>query len=288
MKETEQKISKEKIEWVKTYLAVFAKMYKLQTSKTLTSVDQIIKLISSGEFTFDDVFETFLCQCLDTNASKTEQIFWEDNMSLFYVENYFPNDNKNVGEGAWIKIRTENGFEVHYAKKANRKRRYNEEYEAAQKKYAKLLKVTIAELEDMTIPYSEKKTDEKESKIKKTERQMYEAGVRMALLLPVYEVKIMRTKTVAEYYLPTQYELVTDIDEFSDAYINQIPGVNIKSLYSAANKDAVFYLQSRGISKKVAEMMAALKQTYFKVNMEEAINAYNDFLRKHVQIVETN
>lgn len=77
-----------------------------------------------------------------------------------------------------------------------------------------------------------------------------------------------------------------DIDEFSNAYMQKLPGVTIKELYTSDNSDAVFYLQSRGISKRIAQMMAALQKTYFVINMNTMTEVYEKFLKDNVKIVE--
>jgi len=284
------KLTKERIEYIKTYLLVFAKAFSFVTGKKLETLEQLVSAIEKDEITFDDVFEEFLERCFKTNMGEDkEEYFWEDNMELFGRQNYFPDNSKQIGEGAWIKIRNENGFEIHYAKKANRKRRYNEEYEAICKKIVRLYKKDISDLQDMNTNIDEVLTPAKEKKKKELENKKLELGVRIILnSLPVYEVKVMRTKSVAEYYLPSQYEIINDIDEYANAYIAKVPSLKIKTLYTSQNKDAVFYLQSRGITKEVAEMMAALKQTYFTFNMKEGIETYNTFLRENVEIVEAN
>lgn len=283
--ENKTELTKDQLEYLTQYFLCVKKAYYIQFSKTLETVDQIIDVIKSGEFTFDDVFATYLDGRLDHLDTKA-QYYYDDNMQMFDCENYFPPTSKRVEEGAWIKIRTENGYEVHFAKKSNRKRRFEEEHIAVQKKLIRLMNRQMKDIQDVNKKVKDVVTDKVKSKQKALEDKLLELEVMDAIELKPYEVKIMRTKSVAEYYLPYQYELVTDIDEISNAYIQSLPGISMKALYSSQNKDAVFYLQSRGISKKVAEMMAALKQTYFIVNIVEMSNVYNDILKERVQFVE--
>ena len=56
----QQVINKEKLEYLKTYITTFARAYMLATGKKLTTVDQILELIESGEFTFEDMFDVYL------------------------------------------------------------------------------------------------------------------------------------------------------------------------------------------------------------------------------------
>lgn len=279
--------SKEQYDFLLEYITVFAHAYRMQTHKKITTVEQLFTLMESKDFTFEDVFMVYVEKCMDANADRGDERFWEENIELFGYENYYPTKDKIVNEGAWIKIRTENGFEVHWTKKANRKRRYNEEYDAACKSLIRLTKGQINELSDTSNEktVAEIITDKVKSKRTALERKISELSMRVVLQLPVYEVKIQRTKSTAEYYLPTQYTIVDDINEFADAYTSGVDGVAVKTLFTSQNKDAVFYMQSRGISKKIAEMLAALKQTYFIINMREAISAYNTNLRKRIRFV---
>lgn len=282
-------LTKEQIEYLAQYLFLFKKAYLLHFSKELKTVDEIIDVIKKGDFTFDDVFMIYVDKCFQNNDSQEAEYFWEDNMSLFDAENYFPKSNKRIEAGAWIKIRTENGFEVHFAKRSNRKRRFNEEFEKVSSQLERSLRNVTNKLSDVngTMKVDEILSPKVKSKHALLERQMNELKVRMLLELKPYEVRIQRTKSKVEYYLPSQYEIVENIEEFSDAYIASVPGVNIKTLYTSQNADAIFYLTSRGISRKVAEMLAALKQTYFKVDMVTAMNSFNEMLRQRVKFVKS-
>ncbi len=297
MEQTEtikSKLTAEQLEHLRVYLEMYARAYYFLTRIKLTTVDEVIDLIMNDVITFEDVFDVYVDKCFKDNGDDDEEDFWERHMEKFMYENYYPNNNKNVNEGAWIKIRTENGFEVHYAKKSNRKRRYNEEYAELLKQYQRIGNTSINRMTRELAGVTE--LDPTATELSKRERvkmdtlsdKMKEIAVRILLALPVYEVKINRTKSSLEYYLPYQYEIVTDIDEFSDAYVAGLPGVTAKSLYTSQNSDAVFYLQSRGISKKVAEMMAALKQTYFKVDMITAMKAYDDMLKSRIKFVKSS
>lgn len=280
----EKKFTEDELEFIRLYFTAFIKAFYIQTNTKLTTPEQVLDEIIKGEFTFEDVFMTHIDISLRT-VEKEEGEYWDDNMNMFDFENYFPTKAKRVEEGAWIKIRTENGFEVHYAKRSNRKRRFVEELEQVHKKLLSSLKGSAKELETSNKKVSEILTDKVKSTRKSLEDKKIELSLRMDIGLNPYEVKINRTKSQVEYYLPYQYEIVENIEEFSDAYINNVPCVSTKMIFTSQNKDAVFYLQSRGISKKVAEMMATLKQTYFKVNMVEALEIYNKSFRERVQLV---
>jgi hypothetical protein len=282
----ETKINKEKLEYLKKYIEVFARAYYLQTYTKLTSVDQLIDVIKSGKFTFEDVFFTYIDNAFKYNTLDDEtEIYWEDNMSAFDCNVYFPEEDKLVNNGAWIKVRNETGFEIHYAKVSNRKRRFSEELETLERQLTNILKGQLRDFKNPDLKLNDVLTPKKEAKKKLIENKIKETTLRIVIGLKPYGVKINRTKSKCEYLLPHQYELVEDIEEFSNAYIQNLPGIGIKTLYTSINNDAIFYLQSRGISKKVAEMMSALQQVYFTFNMEVAMEAYNNNIEKRIKIV---
>jgi hypothetical protein len=285
------KLTKDQCEYLARYFFMYKKAYYFITGNKLNTVEEIMNIILSDKITFEDIYNVFLDERFTALASEADEIYWDDNMEKFECMNYFPDHTKNVGDGSWIKIRNENGFEIHYAKKSGRKRRYEEEYSELVSKYSRVGNKTIQDLTDALSGDVGQLRDEKvskanEAKMEKLQNELKELSLRIVIGIPLYEVKIYRTKSSIEYYLPYQYELVEDIAEFSDAYVNNIPGVHGKTLYTSQNADAVFYLQSRGISKKNAEMMAALKQTYFVVNMRESMEAYNNIMRKQIEFVK--
>jgi hypothetical protein len=250
-------LTKEEIDLLANYLLIFKKAYYLATREALNTVEQLINLINGGNFTFeDDVWGIYLDTALH-DLMDNELEYFDNHIEEFMCEIYFPTNTSLPEGGAWIKIRTETGFEVHYAKKAIRKKRWNELIEKCLKSANRTLRVRDT---DKAKPLLDK---------------LPELRIRQALNLPPYEVYIYRTKTKKEYYYTNQYTIIENIEEFSNAYISSVTGLYAKTLYSSVNKDAIFYLQSRGIPKKVAEIMASLKQMYFVVNMEEAITEYN-------------
>lgn len=285
------KLTRKQLEHLALYFMLMKNTYYFMTNKKLNTAEEILELIESDTITFEDIFDVYFEDRFTKYGDDEDERYWEDNMHKFTYENYFPQSNKNVEDGAWIKIRNENGFEIHYAKKSSRKRRYDEEYERIVQQILmtrnKSIKRLTAELagSDPILPENVDLTKSQNDKIDALNDEMKELSIRTVIGLPVYEVKINRTKSKTEYYLPYQYELVTDINEFADGYVNGLPGVNAKMLYTAQNKDAVFYLQSRGISKKNAEMLAALQQTYFTVNMHEAMQAYDSMLKERIKFV---
>ena len=251
-------MTKEQVEIISEYLLIFQKAYILTTGKKLETVEQILELIKSGKFTFeDDVWGIYLDATLQ-ELSNSESEYFDNHIEDFFCEVYFPEDNKRLPDGgAWVKIRTETGFEVHFAKKSLRKKRWNE--------------LIAAELKSSKRNMNLSKLDKAQISLD----AITELRIREAIKLAPYEIYINRTKAKKEYYFTNQYTIVDDIERFSEAYMASITGVYSKNLYTSVNKDAIFYLQSRGIPKKVAEIMASLKQMYFIVNIEEAMGEYN-------------
>lgn len=283
MEQNKTELTQKELEAISLCLFCFKSAYYLQTHKKLTTVDQIIDVINEGTFTFEDVFSSYLDSCFK-ELDEDESLYWEKNMERFDLETYFPKKSKLPEGGSWVKIRTAVGFEVHFAKETSRKRRFNEEYSLVLKQAAYQAKRLADLLEKFnTESPSVKKAS---AKLDSLMEKKNELAVRIAIDLPIYEVKIQRTKSKLEFLLPCQYEIIDDINQFAEAYINEVAGVNVKRLYSSDNKDAIFYMTSRGISKKNAEMMAALKQTYFTVDLYEALSVYNEQFRQSVKIVE--
>ncbi len=275
--EAESKLTKDQLDFLRIHLDVFKKGYYLRTHTKLEIIDQIVNVIEKGDFVYEDLFNMYIDEIFTSQGfgnMEEEDIFFEENMDMFRCINYFP-DHKDVKEGSWIKIRTENGFEIHYAKKSNRKRRFYEEAVKISEHLILFNNRQINDLKDESKKVDEICSPSKEKKKQLLKSKLQELNIRSMIALKPYEVRINRTKSKVEYYLPYQYELVNDIEEFSNAYMDDMVGVNIKSLYTSQNRDAVFYLTSRGISKKVAEMMATLKQTYFIIDMNKAMVEFN-------------
>lgn len=272
------KLSKKEIEHLKLYLLLFQKAYYLASGKTLTDVNQLIDLIKGGTFTFEDCFDVFVGSRTENLSDELED-FLLDNLDAFSSENYFGGGEKNVGTGAWIKIRTENGFELHYAKRSTRKIRLNEVLDKENTRVNKILAKVTKSISSGEINNELEKL--------KNNNKLREAQLRYYIGLIPYEVRIRRSKTKTEYYLPYQYEMVTDIDEFADAYKNNTPFLEMKTLFTNENKEAIFYLQSRGISKKVAQILASLNQSYFTFDMVGGMEFLNNQFKSKIVLVES-
>lgn len=271
------KITKAEMEHLIKFVRTFGFHYSMRTGKPLTSLEQLIGAFETDEFTLEDMYYSHLDQVLQ-HATKAEDIFWENHMEMFEYQNYFPNQcNKSVDEGAWIKIRTKTGYEVHWARFSNRKIIYGELIEHHMVEIDNYIKKIDFSIATNTIESFQKKVNDHRDIVS-------ELMIRQYISIKPYEVRITRTKSKTEYYLPYQYELVTDeeLEHLSSAYVDHVVGVGAKTLYTQDNKDAIFYLTTRGIPKRTAEIMAMLKQMYFTFNMEEALEEYNNQFTKQV------
>ena len=253
----------------------YSRLYKYNTGKNLeaTTIEKAMK-----EFTFDDMFMEYVNQISD-EWTEEQGIFWDDNMGMFDVENYFVPDEKIIGESTWIKVRTDNGYELHLAKRSIRKRRWNETITELLKQATKIniqlrKRINAGFLDN---PKLELKNKEITAKINET-------YLRKSIGIQPYEVKIRRTKTTYEYLLPYQYEIM-DVEETVDHFVNGIKQITIKSFFNSDNKDKIFYLRTRGIPEKIAIVLSSLKDCYFKIDIASMLEEYNKQIRDSFQII---
>lgn len=253
----------------------YSRLYRLNTGKNLadTSIAEAMK-----EFDFDDLFMEHVNQ-VSKEWTDEQSIFWDDNMAMFDVENYFVPDEKIIGESTWIKVRTGNGYELHLAKRSIRKKRWNEIIIELLKQSSSL-NVKLRKRIDAGFLDNPKL----EAKEKEITAKINEAYIRKSIMVPPYEVKIRRTKTTYEYLLPYQYEIL-DVEETVDHFVNGIKQITIKSFFNSDTKDKIFYLRSRGIPEKIAIVLSSLKHCYFKVDIASMWQEYNQQIRDSFQII---
>lgn len=249
----------------------YAYYYSLHTGKRLRTVDDLINCLCDDTITPEDLF----FERMNHFKWRDElEYHWEDNMESFAYEVYFPKKDKIVGDGAWIKVRTENGYEVHWAKRSKRKIRYDELYRSKLKQYEKVLKSIKLEMKSDEIKSINDKAD-----ILKKELNYLE--VRIYIGLQPYEVFYNRTKTQKRYLHVDQYEIV-DVDEHIEYVMSNLNVVKVRNLFTAQDKDVIFYMQQRGIPKDLAMLMSNLKHCYFIVNIKEAIDQNNDAIKMSI------
>lgn len=260
------KVREQDLEKLKLFINQFAKYYRMSTGKTLTSIEELMELIESGEYTLEDIFYE---KINEINFSEEESIHWEDNMEKFSYENFFPHSKEVDGNSIWIKIRTDSGYEVHLAKRSLRKHRWNEiaankrlELELCVTRLKKALGrkyKTIKDLDSLA---------RKQPKFEKLRDDYLTACIYFKIGVPLHEVFIRRTKSKKEYYLPHEYEVIEDVNEYIDYYLKKVPGVKFYPIIIGENDDKIFYMQSRGIPKEVAIVMCNLRNTYIKIDLD--------------------
>lgn len=242
----------------------FCSLYYNKTKQKLESLEQLLDAVASKLVTPEDLFEEHLNHVV---FSQEEEDFWLSNLELFEYENYFPPVEKQVNHGTWVKVRTENGYQVHFAKRANRKVNFAE---TATNDLVSLLN-TMKKLNSSKEVVAKKKTASLRSRVVK------------AIGLQPYEVWYWKTKTQKAYLTPAEYEVV-DVEDYVDfAQKKSLKGVvSLRLLYSAENKEKMFYLRSRGLNKERAKFYANMNQCYFEVNMKKAFNEYAEANNKAV------
>lgn len=256
----------------------FRTAYLIRTGKKLDpdNIEEVIEHIENGDITYEDLFEERL-NVVDRFLDEDLRIFWDDNYELFDIENFHPQQKKLTEGGGWIKVRTENGYQLHYAKVSTRKRRLREEITKVNHKLIKVMNQGTKEAADSEIEISVTK-EKFDKQIKDLEHQRNYLLLIEAIGLTPYEIRYQRTKTQQEYLNPYQYEILSDEDLqiHIDGVKNNVPHLKMRFLYTDVNKDQIFYLRSRGIDEKTAMILANLKQCWFEVDMVAMSNYFHE------------
>jgi hypothetical protein len=247
--------------------------YKNKDTK-LNSIEDLINLLNNTDFTFEDFFYDRLD---DINLNEEESIYWENNMEKFEYQNFIIPEHKDIESGKWIKIRNSTGYEIHYAKKSRRKLRFAEKIHEVSKK----LNTHLSKLE---LEFDEDKMKIGVKKANKLKQELLKYQVYFKIGLVPYEVYYYKTKSTKEYLMPFQYEII-DIEEHIQCVIDGVDQVELISLFDSRNDNEIFYLMSRGLSKVHAAILSNLKNCYFRVNMIEAIQAYDAHLKSRIKLV---
>lgn len=173
--------------------------------------------------------------------------------------------DKDPGEsGAWIKIRTERGFELHFAKRARKKIDYLNDFHKL----------------------ARKRTEGKDSQdLEKMMKEMVYLGFLTRIDASPVFVRYQRTKSQEKYLRPSEYELVDDIDFYIDTFLSlKTKNIKMHTIWNERNQDQVFYLQSRGISKERAQLMASMERCWFEVDIIGCCDEYNEQIKKPLVI----
>ena len=239
------------------------------SAKTFPTIDLSNVDLTDLKMTEDEaneLWEEYFYNAMEGIFNSTDLDFIEDdNITIFQPQNFFPAlYNKDVGLGAWIKVRTEEGWNVYWAKKAPRKRLSAEQIQRQIRTISRKSERVKQDL-DTTAADCE-------------EVLQLNKKLRVALMVNEWPadlryVSIMKSRSKKEFILPDEYELVTDISLYIEAVkckMNQT-AVKYRSYFTAEDKDQIFYLRSRGIDKDTAILMAKLKQVYFTVNVQDLL-----------------
>lgn len=229
------------------------------------SVDNI-KNVFAEEFTEEefDLVEQIYYHNLEKMFPSFEEEYQDDTFdTIFELQNFFPAFvKKDVGSGSWVRVKTDEGYNVYWAKKAPQKRI---SAEALQRKISKVNRLIDDAKKENDYDKSMKLLDKvgvlmKEYKIA--------TWINEYLFEPKF-IKIMVTRSKAEYLLPYQYELVNDISLYTAVIKDKMNqgAVKYKSYFTKEDEDQIFYLQSRGIDRETAVLMCKLQQVYFVVDV---------------------
>jgi hypothetical protein len=209
---------------------------------------------------FDEIEEHFFDYFdLTTNHDDFDADTFE---KYVQVQNYFPHlVGKDVGSGSWVKVKTDIGYNVYWAKKSNKRlsvemlqRKLNGMTKINKNDDSKILKGKIEELECI-----------------KNEIDLF--SYLLTLPFEIQFVKILKGKNNFDYILPSDFEMVEDVTIYMDALSDGMNGgaVKAKEHFTSEDEDKVFYLQSRGISREIAVMMVKLQHCHFILDSQKLL-----------------
>jgi hypothetical protein len=218
-----------------------------------------------------------------------EEKWWEDNIfnhlpqfnssideiledEVFQYQNFCPEKcGKGINQATWIRVETESGWNI-YSAKPSRKFVDPSQLKRKIKRLSKAIKteenMSLKDLQETLFAIEKKK-----EKIEQLTKQFKVAELLEELDLQPKYVSVMRTRTQKMYLLPHQYEVVSNISLYSNTVVQDKSGaVKFKALFTAQDKDIIFYLRQRGIPKEAAIMMAKMKDGYFMVDRNKLVD----------------
>lgn len=239
----------------------------------LLKADQLTKTIQSSVINTWEDFIDLLVEAFGNFEEDLDEPFWE-------FQNFFPSKdekNKDVGEGAWIKVPTDIGFNVYYAKRTKKQFNKTNIERKLEKLEREADKVSLQVLESLEASQSRVTLITKELKLRaeiiELAKELKRASMLEVIGMQPYCIKYQVSKTKWVTLLPYQYELAHDIELYVNTIveIGKTEALTYRSIFSGLNSDAVFYLQSRGISKDVAIMMTKLRDCFFIFDTAKAM-----------------
>lgn len=216
------------------------------------------------ECNFSAIEESILEKMESYEISDDKYRVMYDDSPLFDLQNFDPviNGKQLPAGGGWVKVRKQDKIMVVFAESANRERYFN--HLMAVKSTKKITSYSVNEL-----GREAKKLEESLEKA-----HFYELCLSVGIAQP-YMIKYRRSRTKWEYLHPHEYDpLLSDITSFIECAMDrEVSSIIVKPIFqSDSDKDVVFYLRSRGISKEQALIMAKLKQCYFEWDVQESLN----------------
>jgi hypothetical protein len=198
-------------------------------------------------------------------------------------DNYFPSEEKQINNPTWIMINTDRGKRIVLAKRArNYGVNFRDRLHKAKLALDRFIRDSVKEMQDFPALFDTKKYNTKERKLT---YEFYKQLLISTFEKPPYYVVYNRTRTRKEYLLPHQYNVIDDetLNKYVDWSIGKSKAIKLKPLWTAINKDQIFYLESRGISKDRAIALAMLNQCYIDIDIKMLIDEERE-ANKHLLV----
>jgi len=241
---------------------------KILRNNILKSADKIeadfLNIASWNDEVDENIFDEIEEHFFDYFDLTTNHDDFDDDTFEKYVQvqNFFPHlVGKDVGSGSWVKVKTDIGYNVYWAKKSSKRlsvemlqRKLNGMTKNNKNDNLEILKGKIEELKGV-----------------KKEIDLF--SYLLTLPFEIQSVKILKGKNNFDYILPSDFEMVEDVTIYTDAILDGMNGsaVKTKEHFTSADEDKVFYLQSRGISKEIAVMMVKLQHCHFILDSQKLL-----------------
>jgi hypothetical protein len=218
---------------------------------------------------FDEIEEHFFDYFdLTTNH---DQFDFDTFEKYVQVQNFFPHlVGKDVGSGSWVKVKSDLGYNVYWAKKSNK-------ILSVEKLTRKLTGMTKVN-KNIELGVLKGKIEE----LNEIKKEIDLFSYLLTLPFEIQFVKILKGKNNFDYILPSTFEMVEDVTIYTDALMDGMNGgaVKVKEHFTSADEDKVFYLQSRGISREIAVMMVKLQHCHFVIDTQKLFSNWMQPVKK--------
>ncbi len=222
--------------------------------------------IESGKINLKNPSEDEFYDLLDLRFNFSDNL----NEDIFQYQNFFPH-SKDVADGKWIKVPTEIGYNIYYAKPS--KKKPNETTIA--RKVKKIEKQLDKEYNlDKKLKLSAEIVELNNERLTAQHLELFDYDLKYA--------RVRLSKSKYKFLLPYEYEVVnSEIEEYLRAQTDSMNkgAVKFKHIFSSENEEQIFYLRSRGIPKYMAMLMADLKNAYFIIDTQAMLNEAIQFIQ---------